>query len=223
MKGYAERRNPRAPDLAELYLEIAGRYGVRGDVAFCQAMYDTRTWTCPPRSPPWTPFARTIWGEAVRDWPQDRQENHIELHIQYLYAFASPRGSERELRLPAFLLNGNTKEHWHGSAACWQDLNGKWLVPGVRYGQDVIAIWRNMMEWTGEGMPEMNFNDDSKETLPIDAHDDDQVEGSRPVTEPMNWLRSQGLLPSPAPHPDRKVSWHELASLLRLWEESQSK
>jgi hypothetical protein len=220
MKGYAERRNPHAPDMAGLYLKIAERYGVRGDVAFCQAMYDTRTWTAPPAHPPWWTFAHTIWGEEISGWTKIRLEKHVELHIQYLHAFASTELPEDAPPLPALQMRSLTKANLRGCAGCWEDLNGKWVVPGNRYGQDITAIWRNMMDWKGEGEPFMDLIEDSNEA---DAGRGDKVgtpnaDGSANTSEDMEWLRSRGMLTSPFPHPERKVTWNELAQLLRRWE-----
>jgi len=41
LRSYARRENPNAPDLAGLYVAMAERLGVRGDVAYAQAVVDT--------------------------------------------------------------------------------------------------------------------------------------------------------------------------------------
>jgi hypothetical protein len=218
MKGYAERRNPHAPDMAGLYLKIAERYGVRGDVAFCQAMYDTRTWRAAPAHPPWRPFAHTIWGDGLSGWNKMRLEKQVELHIQYLHAFASQELPEDAPPLPAMQLNHLTLANLLGCAGCWEDLNGKWVIPGNRYGQDITAIWRNMMVWEGEGLPMMDGVEDSNEAAAGYKAGSSNADGSAGAGEDMEWLRSRGMLPSPFPHPERKVTWNELAQLLRRWE-----
>lgn len=220
MKGYAERRNPYAPNVAGLYLNIAAAYGVRGDVAFCQAMLDTRTWTAPPGHPPWRPFAHSIWGGGVSDWTPDRLEKMVELHIQYLHAFASVELPAGAASLPDFRMNSLMEAELRGSAVCWEDLNGKWVVPGSHYGRDIVAIWRNMREWHGEeGNARM---DDIEQSEPVtDAENNaghQHADWSGLASEEMDWLRSRGVLPSPVPHPDRRVTWRELAQLLRSWE-----
>ncbi|WP_276357881.1 hypothetical protein [Cohnella caldifontis] len=129
MDGYASRRNPGAPRVARIYLELGARRGVRGDVAFCQAMVDTKTWTEEPQGPPWRPYAQLIWGRAAEGWPESELERRVERHLDWLAAIAS-RNKEQKM--------------------CWEDLNGVWAVPGYRYGQDILAVWRNMMEWSGD-------------------------------------------------------------------------
>ena len=47
------RNNPNAPDLIDLYLEIGAKYGVRGDLAFCQAAKETGWWRFTGIVQPW--------------------------------------------------------------------------------------------------------------------------------------------------------------------------
>jgi hypothetical protein len=129
MDGYAARRNSRAPRAAAHYLEEGARRGVRGDVAFCQAMLDTKTWTEEPPGPPWRPYAQAVWGGKGWAWSESELRRRVERHLDRLAALAS-RTQDGKL--------------------CWEDLNGVWAVPGDRYGQDVLAIWRCMREWNGE-------------------------------------------------------------------------
>lgn len=126
MRAYAVRRNPNAPNVAGMYLNKAAKYGIRGDVAYCQAMLDTRVWTVEPQGPPGKPFAHTIWGGQEDAWSIAELERRIELHMQRLHAVLS--------RL-------------HTVEPCWEDLNGKWAIPGHQYGQDIVAMWRSMREW----------------------------------------------------------------------------
>lgn len=44
MRAFVRRVNPGAPDYAQLYLEIGAKYGVRGDLAFAQAIKETGYW-----------------------------------------------------------------------------------------------------------------------------------------------------------------------------------
>lgn len=41
LKRLALKNNPNAPDLADLYIKIGKEYGIRGDIAFCQAAKET--------------------------------------------------------------------------------------------------------------------------------------------------------------------------------------
>jgi hypothetical protein len=96
-------------------------------------------------------------------------------------------------------VNKIEKAGYRGRTPCWEDLNGKWSIDGNRYGQDIVAMWRSMIDWKGAG----------------------EVYMEKP-SEEMKWLRERRLLPNPAPHPDRNITWSELSGLLQRWENSIS-
>lgn len=192
MNAYAARRNPDAPRAAEIYLELGARYGIRGDTAFCQAMLDTKVWTEAPMGPPWMPLASRIWGYAPSAWRDSELERCVERHFQQLFALAS---------------------HEEGSVFGWEDLNGRWAVPGTRYGQDILAIWRSMADWRGNGMPE---EESVKPAAPCTR--EDAASDAKDGEEALAWLSERGWTPMPMPHAERRVTWAELARVLREWE-----
>jgi N-acetylmuramoyl-L-alanine amidase len=63
-------------------------------------------------------------------------------HVQHLYAYASksPIPSTDSKADPRFDLVKR------GSATTWQALNGKWAVPGTRYGQLILERYKKMLE-----------------------------------------------------------------------------
>ena len=124
MQRYAQRRNPEAPRAAEIYVELGSKYGIRGDVAFCQAMLDTKVWREAPAGAP--SLAARIWGYEPSAWREPELEAFAERHFQHL--FEAAKGKEK---IPFY----------------WEDLNNRWTLPGNRYGQDILAIWRSMMNW----------------------------------------------------------------------------
>jgi hypothetical protein len=195
MNAYAARRNPAAPPVAEIYLEKAAAYGIRGDVAYCQAMYDTKVWTVLSPSSHWQPVVNRIWGTSDAVWSDGEWEERIETHLEQLFVFMSAE-ERRE--------------------ACWEDLNGKWMIPGSRYGQDIVAIWRNMIEWKGEEGMKEDMQDDARPWGLVPEEEWNAEAGQ----EDLNWLAGRGWLPVPEPHPDRRVTWSELARLFRQWERS---
>lgn len=200
MSAYAARRNPklRHDYAVQLYLEKARHCGIRGDVAFCQAMLDTRVWTAEPHGPPGKPFAHTIWaGAADADWSNEEWGRRIELHLRLLFAFAS---SVEDVE-----------------TACWEHLNGKWAVPGTRYGQDILAVWRNMMEWRPKKR-RAGETDLRRQQADAAVRGDPGTGTESGRLADMAWLAEAGLSPAPSPHPDRKVTWGELARVIRLRE-----
>ncbi len=149
--------NPQAPsELPELYLQIGEDYGIRGDIAFCQAAKETGWWKYGGLVQPYQNnycglsatgsaatgsddlrgadpsrvcFTKGIHG-AIFKTPADG----VEAHIQHLFAYASkaPLPAGKTLVDPRFILVSR------GIASTWSDLDGRWAVPGVGYGQSVL-------------------------------------------------------------------------------------
>ncbi|KIL34538.1 hypothetical protein SD71_18825 [Cohnella kolymensis] len=215
MNAYVKRRNPKAPQIAELYLQAGRRYGVRGDVAFCQMVYESRCWSNEFSGPSWGPFSLAQRGE----------EASIAVHMQLLYTMASDIPLSSELDTSDRRVDALVRSGWQGSAHCWEDLNGKWSIGVNRYGQDVVAMWRNLMEWSAEEEEEAVDNENTQQSAGLGSLMDRvtrRVDWSLLCSEEMNWLKDQRLLPEPVPHPDRKVTWAELAAVLYRWEKRQS-
>lgn len=149
MKALLLAKNPAAsPEIADLYLEIGSQYGLRGDIAFCQAAKETGWWLfqgsvqafqnnycglgatgvaatgtedLKGADPARVYYQAGIHG-AVFATPADG----VEAHIQHLYAYAC-KGP-----LPAgkILVDPRFTRPARGCAVSWADLGGKWAVPG---------------------------------------------------------------------------------------------
>lgn len=152
------KNNPLAPEeLPDLYIRIGAEYGIRGDIAFCQAAKETGWWRygglvesyqnnycglaatgkaatgeedLRGADPDRVRFESGVHG-AIFDSPA----TGVEAHIQHLYAYgckaALPAG--KSLVDPRFILVTR------GIAMNWSDLDGRWAVPGVGYGQSILA------------------------------------------------------------------------------------
>lgn len=262
MLAYASRRNPEAPDVAGMYLRQAEPYGIRGDLAYCQAMLDTQTWTAEPQGPPWKPFAYAIWGGlAYSDRSDDELARRVDRHLQKLSAVVDSHKTDEP---------------------CWEDLGGRWAVSDPRYGHDVVAIWRSMQHWkggdpmgsegkllsghaaklpgaarlavaeglsgegrghdpaeaeaaagSGRGNPAERI-DGQRERGPgenrIEAESTSRVVPANPTVQAdrtaedhLSWLSMHAWVPTPPPHPGRKVSWGELARVISSLEKRRGK
>lgn len=151
------QNNPSAPDLAELYISIGREYGIRGDIAFCQAAKETGWWkygglVLPVQNnycglgatgaeatgeedmhgadPLRVSYQAGMHGAFFRS-PADG----VEAQIQHLYAYACtaslPAG--KSIVDPRYTLVRK------GVSSKWVDLNGRWAVPGVGYGESILT------------------------------------------------------------------------------------
>jgi hypothetical protein len=174
-------------------------------------VYETKGWTAEISGPSWAPLTLAQWAE----------ESSIEVQMQILYTFATNLSLPQDVNHAKRQIELLEQKGWKGTVHCWEDLNGKWSISGNRYGQDIVAIWRNMMEWKGKGELLQMEQPNGRETFrSVDAREriTGNVDWSSFCNEEMNWLKEQQLLPSPVPHPDRKVTWAELAVLLHRLE-----
>jgi len=139
MQAYVRRRNPHAPEVAELYVRVGEAYGVRGDVAFCQSVYETQAWRAAYGGPRFRPILAEVWSSGANP------RVIVEEHIRCLYGFATAKGpyDEPEGGLFAPLM----RKGWRGSSPYWEQLGFRWGYGTLAYGADLVAMWRRMCEW----------------------------------------------------------------------------
>lgn len=144
------------PDLAELYIKIGAQYGIRGDIAFCQAAKETGFWQFTGSVQPWQNNYCGLWATGSPLTGQESlngadsslvrfetgvhgaifvsPEAGVEAHIQHLYAYATknPLPPSKVLIDPRYSLVSR------GIGTTWLKLNARWAVPGTIYGQSII-------------------------------------------------------------------------------------
>ncbi len=147
---------PYPENIAELYIEIGDKYGIRGDLAFAQALKETGYFQFYGIV---KPFQNNFCGLGATGVENTGEEllngvdpnravyipgvhgiafgsvaDGVEAHIQHLYAYASaedlPDGYE--------LVDPRFKYVKRGIAPLWTGLNGRWAVPGNGYGESII-------------------------------------------------------------------------------------
>lgn len=208
MRAFLQRANPSAPDYAALYLEIGAEYGVRGDLAFAQALKETGYWrfggSVKLEQNNFAGLGATSRTEAGASFATPALG--IEAQIQHLYGYATtaPLPAGKQLVDPRFLLLQAAA--LRGTAPNWEDLNGKWAVPGTNYGQDVVALWNGILN-----MPDEQRQPESKSV------EDDPQAWKR---QAMDWLVRMQLINSEH-DPDAPVTWAEFGTVLRRLKEGQ--
>ncbi len=130
-------------EIAEAYIEVGERYGIRGDIAFCQAILETG-WFTFDRGTAVKPSYHNYCGLGVvklgvTGAKFDTIEEGVTAHIQHLYAYASkddlPDGEK--------LIDPRFSHIRRGTAHEWSDLNNRWAMNSV-YGSKILKIFSNL-------------------------------------------------------------------------------
>ncbi|MET3727912.1 N-acetylmuramoyl-L-alanine amidase [Fictibacillus halophilus] len=142
MDRFVKKVNPNAPSVAALYVQIGQVYGVRGDVAFAQAIQETGYFrfegNVKASQNNYAGIGATGKNEsAVFKTPQEG----VLAHIQHLFAYSStqPLPSQYPMVDPRF------QYVQRGSAVTWAQLNGKWAIPGTTYSTMILDIYKKML------------------------------------------------------------------------------
>jgi N-acetylmuramoyl-L-alanine amidase len=150
MNLFVKNINPDALELGIYYLMFGEYYGIRGDIAFAQAMHETDylrfTGVVQPEQNNFCGLGATGPENTGASFKTPREG--VLAHLQHLYAYASTKQLPDEYPLvdPRFDLVAR------GSAPTWVDLNGKWAVPGTTYGQSILSMYERMIKVAKENL-----------------------------------------------------------------------
>ncbi len=140
---YAAGGAPTIEDFANIVCEEAAAEGVRADVVFCQAMWETG----------WLEFGGDVdvhqfnfaglgatgGGAQGASFPDVR--TGIRAQVQHLKAYASTEPLNNACVDPRFHLVSR------GVAPTLPDLNGRWAVPGDGYGESILGLINQMIAY----------------------------------------------------------------------------
>lgn len=196
------------PDIARAFLPISARYGVRGDVAFCQSIHETN----------WFRYGGDVradqnnfagigaTGGGARGHSFPTIEDGVTAQIQHLFAYATaaPLPQGEPVIDPRFHLVTR------GSAPYWEDLAGRWAVPGYdrnrysslqqaleageTYGQQIMRLYRQLLQTSVQ----------EPAPAPTPTPKPPVTPGNYPPNTPLwkqeavDWMFEQGLLTDPA-------------------------
>jgi N-acetylmuramoyl-L-alanine amidase len=143
MVAFAKTVNPEAQDLEEIaksFIEVGNKYGVRGDVAFCQSLIETG-WFKFDGGTAVTPDQHNYCGMGVTSKGMkgnsfDTVRDGVTAQIQHLYAYATklPIPSDDKLLDPRF------KYVTRGIAPHWEDLSNRWAM-NENYGKHILSLY----------------------------------------------------------------------------------
>ena len=132
-------------ELVAYYYEEGAREGIRPDVAFAQALKETGFFryggTVTPDQNNYCGLGTT--STEIKGAYFATSQIGVRAHIQHLLAYASMRRPVRPVVDPRYNLVRNV----YGTITLgnWQDLNGRWAVPGDSYGQSILSMFRAIL------------------------------------------------------------------------------
>lgn len=148
---YLMRNNPNpilnvsAEEIVAYYYEEGMREGIRPDVAFAQALKETGFFryggTVTPDQNNYCGLGTT--SATIKGNYFEHPKIGVRAHIQHLLAYSSTRLPTTEIVDPRY--NIVRKAYGAKTLNKWQDLNGRWAVPGRGYGQEILSMFRDIL------------------------------------------------------------------------------
>lgn len=144
MYRFVSAHNPDFPyEVAEAFYEVGCLYGVRGDIALCQAILETG-WFRFDNGTAVPPTAHNYCGMGVHRTGDKGCEfgsvrEGVTAMIQHLFAYAS----REQLPDGEVLIDPRFRYVDRGSAQTWESLSGRWAMLPV-YGKKILDIYRRM-------------------------------------------------------------------------------
>jgi len=168
MSAFVKSKNPNAQDIDEIakaFIEVGERYGIRGDIAFCQSIIETG-WFKFDDGTAVTPDQHNYCGlgvtsKGIKGHSFPTVKDGVTAQIQHLFAYATkdnlPEGEE--------IIDPRFKYVSRGVAPHWEDLNMKWAM-NDNYGQHIISIYDQLNKF--EYSLPTEEPEEEKETNPSD-------------------------------------------------------
>jgi len=148
---YLLRNNPNpnlsvsAEEIVAYYYEEGKREGIRPDVAFAQALKETGFFRYGgdviPEQNNYCGLGTT--GGGVKGEFFSTPQLGVRAHIQHLLAYSSTRMPTTPVVDPRYGLV--RQAYGSRTLGTWQDLNGRWAVPGRYYGQEILSMFRDIL------------------------------------------------------------------------------
>lgn len=149
---YLLRNNPNPrisvtpEELVSYYYEEGKREGIRPDVAFCQALKETGFFryggTVVPDQNNYCGLGTT--SASVRGAYFPTAQIGVRAHIQHLKAYTSTQKPQAKVVDPRYTLVRDS--YGNRTLQNWEDLNGRWAVPGNGYGQSILSMHKNVLK-----------------------------------------------------------------------------
>ena len=134
-----------AEEIVAYYYEEGTREGIRPDVAFAQALKETGFFRYGgdviPEQNNYCGLGTT--GGGVKGEFFATAQMGVRAHIQHLLAYSSTRRPLTPIIDPRYDIVRNA--YGTRTLGNWQDLNGRWAVPGKYYGQEILSMFNAIL------------------------------------------------------------------------------
>ncbi len=134
-----------AEEIVSYYYEEGEREGIRPDVAFAQALKETGFFKYGgdviPEQNNYCGLGTT--GGGVKGEFFATPQMGVRAHIQHLLAYSSTRRPLTPIIDPRYYLV--REAYGDRILGNWQDLNGRWAVPGKYYGQEILSMFKAIL------------------------------------------------------------------------------
>ena len=134
-----------AEEIVAYYYEEGSREGIRPDVAFAQALKETGFFryggTVTPDQNNYCGLGTT--SATVKGVYFPNPQTGVRAHIQHLLAYSSTRPPTMPVVDPRYEIVRKT--YGMRTLGNWQDLNGRWAVPGKSYGQEILSMFKAIL------------------------------------------------------------------------------
>ena len=193
MTAFVRKNNPHFDgNIAEAFLKISKKYGIRGDVAFAQSIIETG-WFKFDGGTAVDPSQHNYGGLGVAKKGEKGDsfasiEDGVTAQIQHLYAYAN----KKDIPAGEKLIDPRFKYVQRGSAPNWEDLNNRWAMNNT-YGQHIIKMYKEMVN--NSFSKEETQSSETPEVLPQQSGlvDWKHVEG----TKALKRLHELGIITKP--------------------------
>lgn len=143
---FVSRHNPDFPhEIAEAFVTIGERYGIRGDVALCQAIVETGWF----RFSDGTSVTASqhnycglgVTGRGKKGHAFATVEDGVRAQMQHLYAYATtePLPAGEPLMDPRFTYVRR------GIASTWHELSNRWAM-NPNYGRQIMTLYHQLLQ-----------------------------------------------------------------------------
>jgi hypothetical protein len=143
-QGYVDLTTTTVKQLASWYLQVGAAEGVRGDVAFAQAVLETGGFSSPDAVGLNNYAGIGHCDTCPAGWPFPSPHAGVTGQLQLLRIFADPGAAPRGAPAPVLPALVPARQGRRGCCATWESLTGVWATDPT-YGVQILTLYQGML------------------------------------------------------------------------------